>query len=403
MRVVWVNPCFLHYRVPVYAALNRLLGNQLTVIFSADRTPGPVGEKITATLGDRAVGLRGEYRLNLGADDTDLANMVLKVPYQSGLLRAVAAARPDVIISEGFFQWTPASFFYKTRYRVPLVITYERTAHTERNAGSLRTFYRRWVAKHTDAIACNGVLSKQYCQHQLRVPESRIVTGAMAADSDMLTRKITQISVNAQLPQLGRRLLTRPVILYVGRLVRRKGLRELLTAWGLYTHRQSNPGTLLLVGDGPERSFLQKRVHDAKLSNVLFAGVVPYEEMVEFFAAADVLVMPTLEDNWSLVVPEAMACGLPILCSSYNGCWPELVHHGRNGWVFDPNNAEQCASLLCVVHRDQKRLPEMGEASRNIVRDFSPAQAAKAVLTACQVAASVKQRSRICQQSDRKS
>ena len=393
MKVAWINPCFLHYRVPVYAALDRLLGGRLTVIFSADRTPSCVGEKITAALGDRAVGLRGEYRLNLGADGANFANVGLKVPYQPGLLRAVAAARPDVIVSEGFFQWTPVSLWYKARHRVPLVITYERTAHTERNAGALRTFYRRWIAKRTDAIACNGVLSKQYCRHQLRVPEARIVTGAMAADSDMLTKRITQISANARLPRIGGRPLSHPVVLYVGRLICLKGLRELLTAWGLYNHRRPNPGTLLLVGDGPERSRLEKMVGDLKLSNVLFAGEVPYEEIVDFFAAADVLVMPTLEDNWSLVVPEAMACGLPILCSSYNGCWPELVHPDRNGWVFDPKDTEQFASLLQVVHRDRERLPQMGEASRAIVQDFGPAQAAKAVLTACRIAASSDQRS----------
>jgi glycosyltransferase involved in cell wall biosynthesis len=93
-----------------------------------------------------------------------------------------------------------------------------------------------------------------------------------------------------------------------------------------------------------------------------------------------------LEDNWSLVVPEAMACGLPILCSKFNGCWPELVHDGINGWVFDPLKPDDISRVLetCIDHKE--KLKSMGEKSRQIVSRFSPDNAAKSILKACQIA-----------------
>jgi glycosyltransferase involved in cell wall biosynthesis len=266
------------------------------------------------------------------------------------------------------------------------VIAYERTAHTERNAGFLRTQYRRWVARRTDAIACNGILSKRYCIEELRVPADRIVTGAMASDVAGLAQKVVAVSPVERASRRTRLGLSSPVFLYVGRLIRLKGLRELLQAWASYCSRETSPGTLLLVGDGPERALLETMIRERKLTGVVFAGGVPYDQIAGYFAVADVLVMPTLEDNWSLVVPEAMACGLPILCSRYNGCWPELVREGENGWVFDPCEERSFADALRRVRVHQQQLPALGQASRRIVSRFSPQSAAAAVLRACEIA-----------------
>ena len=156
--------------------------------------------------------------------------------------------------------------------------------------------------------------------------------------------------------------------------------------WSLFSSKEQNAGSLVLVGDGPERGPLENMVRDLRLRDVTFAGRCAYDAIAGHYAAADVLVMPTLEDNWSLVVPEAMACGLPILCSRYNGCWPELVKQDINGWVFDPFDAPATAELFHTVCRGRERLAEMGGRSRQIVQDHTPQHAAQAVLRACELA-----------------
>jgi len=81
-----------------------------------------------------------------------------------------------------------------------------------------------------------------------------------------------------------------------------------------------------------------------------------------------------------------MACGLPVACSKYNGCWPELIQPEHNGWIFDPRNAVEVAKLLADVERNKNRLPAMGEHSEQIIQQYSPRSAAHAIFQACRSA-----------------
>src|SRR5439155_20511438 len=92
MKVTWVNPCFLDYRVPVYAQLDALLDGGLSVVFSATRVRDGVKRKISDALGDRAVALSGEKRVGIGrVNEEGFANAGISIPYQPGLVRAIAA------------------------------------------------------------------------------------------------------------------------------------------------------------------------------------------------------------------------------------------------------------------------------------------------------------------------
>jgi glycosyltransferase involved in cell wall biosynthesis len=337
-------------------------------------------------LGNRAIALEGERISTWGTNDQEFANVGFRIPFQPGLLRSIRSAKADVIVAEGFFQWTPAAVLAKIKEGIRLVIAYERTMHTERHAGKARTLYRKLVTRYTDAICCNGSLSKEYCTNVLGFPMERIVTGAMAADTDAISRALDKIEAK-DLTAMEKRLnLIRPIFLYVGRLIRLKGLRELLSAWKQYQD-MSGVGSLLLVGDGSEREVLERIIRDQRIGNVTFTGRIQQKDIVPYYALSDVLVMPTLEDNWSLVVPEAMACSKPILCSKHNGCWPELVRDGLNGYLFDPHDAGGLALLLKKCSDGWTQLAEMGRASHEIVQDYSPRKAAGAVLRACRIAA----------------
>ena len=93
MRVLWVNPRFLDYRVPVYKALNDELNGQLTVVYSKTRTPQRVADKIERALGPNAIGLTGERMLQLGRTNQQWANACLRIPFQPGLLRRINKTR----------------------------------------------------------------------------------------------------------------------------------------------------------------------------------------------------------------------------------------------------------------------------------------------------------------------
>lgn len=384
MHITYVARSFLDYRIPVFQALNTMLDGRFHIIYSADYVPNRVHDKAKQALGDHAIGMRGEKRIGPN-EFAGFANSAVRIVYQPGLISEITKTKPDVLIGDGFFQWTSFALLYKLIKKIPLVLCYERTFHTERNAQWVRTAYRRFVLNFVDAMSCNGQLSSEYTQ-RLGMPTSRITTGHMVADTENLKQQIA--SVLASKCERLRKMWgdKNLVFLAVGKLIKRKGLKQLLLGWALLQEKMRSNPALVIIGTGPEENALRNLAKEKNLKSVYFPGSIDYDDIAQYYAAADVFVMPTLEDNWSLVVPEAMVCGLPVLCSKYNGCYPELVRSGENGWVFDPLNEQETFQALKRCIEKNARLKQMGQRSKEIVSAYSPRSAAKAILDACKIA-----------------
>ncbi len=382
MKITWVVRSFLDYRIPIYSEINRLCGNQLTVIYYADVVPVRCQQKLQTILGERNIGLSGEFRLT-GKKTQPISSIKkngIRIPVQPGLIREIKKSKPDLLLCDGFFQWTYAAIWLRFWNKIPLVMLYEGTEHTERNAGRIRTYYRKLVSGLMDQISCNGILSTKYIA-SLGYPENKINTGNMAADTEGLTELRAHFStgeVQNLKAELG---LNQYVFLFTGRLVPLKGVDKLLSVW-FKTFASEKDASLLIVGGGAEKEILQNKCIENNCENVVFTGEVDYDLIYRYFAVSNVFVIPTLQDNWSLVVPEAMACGLPVICSKYNGCWPELVRP-ENGWVFDPLNSEDFTEKLKSTWNIREKWFSMGKNSLNIVENYTPPKVASKIYQAC--------------------
>lgn len=386
-RITWVTRSFLDYRVPVYEQLNSLVNGRLTLLYYRDVVPDRVRKKVTNVLGKNAVGMTGEIRITGKKSQKEkMANTRLRLPYQPGLIKAIVRSEPDVLVSDGFFQWTYAALWLRAFKNIPHVMCYERNAHTERNVQWYRTAYRKFVMRWIDAICCSGQLCGEYAQ-SLGFPAERATFGHMVADTAGLQNDAANMT-GIRISELKARYdLKGTVFLYIGQLIPRKGLIELLNAWKVFTGSVSaDEATLFVVGDGPQRQECEGFCSSNSLRNVRFTGAIDYDELAPYYKAADVFVIPTLEDNWSLVVPEAMACELPILCSKYNGCWPELVHNDENGWVFNPLVSHDVVDCFNKCLLAKEKLSEMGKESLQIVGNHTAKHAAEAILEACNIA-----------------
>ena len=102
--------------------------------------------------------------------------------------------------------------------------------------------------------------------------------------------------------------------------------------------------------------------------SIKLLGRVDYTEIYKYYAIADVFINPTIEDNWSLVIPEAMACGLPVTTSIYNGCHTELVKEGKNGITFD--TFDQASIIRALDYFHHQDLVEMGKCSVELEKEF---------------------------------
>jgi glycosyltransferase involved in cell wall biosynthesis len=188
-------------------------------------------------------------------------------------------------------------------------------------------------------------------------------------------------------------------ILSLGRLVEKKNLKLLVAAFAqlskkpdpawLSQHHRDSPA-LVFVGSGDQEPELLSacasyglRVvdrrgapdvlnggHTGSKANeraVYFYGFRQIEENPIFFALADLFVLPSLYEEWGLVVNEAMACGLPVIVSKTAGCSEDLVEHGVNGFTFDPGSSSELTAKLAEIVSDKSAAERMGLRSSAII------------------------------------
>jgi len=173
-------------------------------------------------------------------------------------------------------------------------------------------------------------------------------------------------------------------ILFVGRLVKRKGVEYLLRA---IKHLETRiPVELMIVGDGPERKNLEMQVHDLNLRNVTFYGFIPQTRLKSFYQRASIFVLPAITDptgdteGLGVVQLEAMSCGVPVIASRVGGI-PDIITDGKTGLLVEEKNSKQLAETIEALLKDSElRSRLVNNASRVIKTEFSWDRIAKRIL-----------------------
>jgi phosphatidylinositol alpha-1,6-mannosyltransferase len=155
-----------------------------------------------------------------------------------------------------------------------------------------------------------------------------------------------------------------PVVVCVGRLVRRKGQDVLVRAWPAVL-RQHPQARLLLVGEGPDRRRLERLVGAARLSgSVTFTGGVGWDEVPTYMDAGDVFAMPCRTrlsgldpEAWGIVFLEAQACGVPVLIGDSGGA-PETLVDASSGRVVDGSVAAVASALTELLTEGRRQRGE---------------------------------------------
>jgi glycosyltransferase involved in cell wall biosynthesis len=203
----------------------------------------------------------------------------------------------------------------------------------------------------------------------------------MAADTHLIEERCNRVSLASRVAfrqSLGWKE-NDFVFAVIGRLISRKGVKEMLREWRNFDNPLKNV-KLLFVGEGDLSEDINEFCQSRSDSDVALLSDYSYDDIHVIYASVDSLIVPTLEDNWSLVVPEAMACSLPIICSQFNGCWPELVTP-ENGIVVNPlSSGEISDAMTSLIQAD---ISSMGKRSREIVESFTPDKAAQKIYSLC--------------------
>ena len=324
------------YRLPIYAALADTFD---TLLLHGGKEPNRTWKiDLPKSLKARKVfTLQIPYRKRTGADGvSDTAYLHLNL----GLVYWLLCFRPEAIISNEMGLRTLIAAAYGWLAGVPVWVWWGGTLYSERNVTTakkyLRNFFARFIkhwisygATTTEYLACIGVPSERILQIQNCVPQETF---------QVVPAQPTGQFNNAQ----------RPVILSVGQLVPRKGMDKLIEACGRLAKRGLQ-FSLILIGQGTERDRLYALAQENGIEHFEILPNQPQNVLNQMYRSADVFVFPTLEDIWGLVVNEAMWAGIPVLCSKYAGCAPELLPESN---IFDPLSEESFDWALSNVFQE---------------------------------------------------
>jgi glycosyltransferase involved in cell wall biosynthesis len=161
--------------------------------------------------------------------------------------------------------------------------------------------------------------------------------------------------------------------LFCGQMIARKGIDVLLTAFS----RLPANTRLLLVG---REAGLPRLLGDLPVearNRVRYEGFQAPETLPEYFAQADVFVLPSRHDGWGVVVNQALGAGLPIICSKQVGAGYDLIEEGVNGLRFEPEDVDKLEHCMRHFSASPDLIQQWGVASRLKATKWSPEQGAR--------------------------
>jgi 1,2-diacylglycerol 3-alpha-glucosyltransferase len=362
LRVVVITEIIAPYRVPVFNALAQRPEIDLHVIFLAETDPT-------------------QRQWLVPIDQVHFSYQVLpswrrRIHHRNVLLNwgidtALRQADPDIIICGGynyFASWM--ALRWAQRRQVPFLLWTESTTQDARSDFGFVEFLKTKFLAQCAGFVVPGKSAFAYVQN-FGVNRDAIFVAPNAVDTAFFRSAAERARRNAEWNRKQLRLPPR-YFLFVGRLVKEKGIFDLAEAYRRLTPEIRAEVGLVFVGDGKARTQLEQWSATVRPGCVQVAGFGQRDALAVYYALADALVFPTHTDPWGLVVNEAMACALPIISSDVAGCTADLVEDGRNGRVIRARNIDDLTAALSEIVRSAESRSVMGVYSENRIRQYSP-------------------------------
>lgn len=267
-----------------------------------------------------------------------------------GLERYIASSDIVHTADPHYYYSYQAALLRKKGIIKKLVTTWWETIPFNNEGTVAKQRIKRFAMQYTDQFVCYSKRAKQ-CLLDEGVDENKIVVIPLGVD---LAKFYPAVSNNAV-----------PTILFVGRLVDEKGIRDLYEAF-LNIHKQGIFAKLKIVGSGPLEKELQSRIIEDAVGDWVMIEKRSYEEMPKIYREADIFCVPskktnTWEEQYGMVFIEAMASGLPIV-SYRTGAIPEVV--GECGLFADEGDISVLTASIIQIIRARELGVKLGTMGR---------------------------------------
>lgn len=302
--------------------------------------------------------LKGYYKEGLVNVVRVSTPLKLLTPYfllQKKVFNELKRIGPDVIHMQTSLSIAKAASLYAKKYKVASVVTghyakgeaeyvFKKIKVIPRMIDFVVGFTYRSVWKNADIITVPSDFANKYYRAFTK-NNREIVTISNGIYADKYLKKSNE-------------KLQKKTILYVGRFVPSKNVEMIV---GVLPKILSKiDARLILVGGGTSENKIKNLVKDLKIENrVLFTGFASEEKVRKMYKKANIFVTASAADNQPLTILEAMASGLPVVAAKVGGI-PELIKHGKNGFLFKTNNLDSLTRNVLKILLDKNLQIQMG-------------------------------------------
>jgi glycosyltransferase involved in cell wall biosynthesis len=353
-KVCFVHNMYINYRLPLFERLSK----RFDITFFFDEV-APTAE------------------VSRGRFDFKLLRSILVMPsYQRTLSPALAfhllRHKPNLFLGSGMSHFgAQVAFLLSRSMRKPYVL-WEETWHWTRTTPRMVMWpFSRAMLMGAEAIIVPGLKAREFVTAAGAKPE-KVFVAPNAAQASTCSQAI--LNAEGLKKELGIR--NEKVVLYLSRLVERKGLSVLIEA---FSKLQDAVGAAFLViaGEGPFRSQAEEKCRNLAVRNVRFTGFVREEDKASYFSLADVFVLPAIRSGreveiWGLVLNEAMCFGKPVISTPAVGGAYDLIKDEVNGYVVKEGDAGALYERLKKLLKDPDAAAKMGfQAKKTIEESFT--------------------------------
>jgi len=261
--------------------------------------------------------------------------------------RLLKKINPDVVISSELgFRSLMASWYCK-RNKKPLILWLTLSERTETNRKGIRRYLRKYLLNSATSVLGNGKSCERYIRSLGYQKEVFFVPYTIDLPQNRIEPTMKDDSLT---------------LLFVGQLIKRKGVQEMVDAFKRWSEKANNSIRLIVAGDGAERDQLNALKLQSNIELEML-GNVEYKQLGELYRKSDLFLFPTLGDEWGVVVNEALAHNVPVVGSVHSQAVEELIVDGENGWLFHPDSEEEFDEVLnSVANVSLEKLMEMKQS-----------------------------------------
>lgn len=336
MKIVLMTNIINPYATARFKAIVEQTGIELIVLLQASNEPNRKWDyKKFAGCNFKVVLLPG-WHIHLGRKDS------FSFHINRGIKKSLQEEQPDAVVCIGWNN--PSTYFlarHCTKLQLPLLVWSGSTVNEPSLFRKLGASAIRWLHRRCSGFFAYGTAAQELLTGHWRVPQERVFVLGNPVDNRFFEKRARQIrSAN---PKTDNSIK----LLFVGQLIERKGLLELLDAYRELA-ADFPELELLLAGSGPLEGELLERIENRSIPRVTFTGYVEHDRLPELYSRADIFCLPSREEVWGLVVNEAIASGLPVVVSDVCGAARDLIIDGETGFTFE---AQNCGDLTEKLHR----------------------------------------------------